>query len=274
MTGARSLTVTVIFLAIMISAAFPVPSQPSQNVTQETEALFREANKAYDSGFGLEDGERRQAFEIAARNYEQIIEQADIENGYLYYNLGNAYFHLGQPGRAIVNYRRAQRFLPNFPELRENLSAAIAKRKDRIDERPAASISRTLFFWHYILSFRLKVMLFAVFFGLIWVLLIIKLFHGRLAIKLGIGVSIFLAAILGSSVVTQRYADSHDEHGVIIVEEVYARKGPYEKAESRFDNPLHEGTEFTVLEEREHWYRVKLDSGDKAWLPKEACELI
>src|SRR4029077_19623718 len=46
------------------------------------------------------------------------------ESGPVYFNLGNAYFRAGNPGRAILNYERARRLMPRDPDLHANLGFA------------------------------------------------------------------------------------------------------------------------------------------------------
>ena len=50
-------------------------------------------------------------FQEAADSYESLI-QRGINNGYLYYNLGNTYIRLGKIGPAILNYIHAQKLIP------------------------------------------------------------------------------------------------------------------------------------------------------------------
>jgi len=237
-------------------------------------SLFDRANEAYDRGIELEDEARERKLRIAAANYKKIIKQGRIENGYLYYNLGNTYFHLNELGKAIANYRRAERFLPNSTELRENIRTAISRRKDRIEKSQVESIWRTLFFWHYLMSSRAKIILFAAFFILIWFFLFIKLFSSNAALKWGVVLSVLLSVSFGLSFVLESYSRINDKYGVITAEEVDAKKGPYTNAESEFKTPLHEGTEFKLIEERSGWYRIRLENGVTTWLSREDCEII
>ena len=67
---------------------------------------------------------------------------------------------------------------------------------------------------------------------------------------------------------------NHNMYGVITSKEVDARKGPYKNAESEFKTPLHEGTEFKMLEERGEWYRIRLENGKITWILKHDCDII
>lgn len=59
-------------------------------------------------------------FALAARLYEQATRQLG-PSADRYYNTGNAYYRLGQPGRAIVNYERALRLDPTNRKVLDNL---------------------------------------------------------------------------------------------------------------------------------------------------------
>ena len=64
--------------------------------------------------------------------YEQIIETGQ-ENSTVFYNLGNAYYRLGDIGQAIWAYRNANRFSPRDKDITHNLKIAEAKKIDRIN---------------------------------------------------------------------------------------------------------------------------------------------
>ena len=56
--------------------------------------------------------------------FEKIVSAGNIRNGKLFYNLANAYLLKGDVGRAILNYRRAERLTPEGRNLQGNLAFA------------------------------------------------------------------------------------------------------------------------------------------------------
>ena len=60
---------------------------------------------------------------VRVKNTQGLIDDG-VDNGKLYYNLGNAQLQIGDLGQAIVSYRRAERLIPNDSNLRENLRFA------------------------------------------------------------------------------------------------------------------------------------------------------
>ena len=73
-------------------------------------------------------------FAEAAELYRQII-STEGTSPELLYNLGNCYYRLGQPGKAIVSYERALRIDPTFADARTNLAFVNSRIVDRPGER-------------------------------------------------------------------------------------------------------------------------------------------
>ena len=64
------------------------------------------------------------------------------------------------------------------------------------------------------------------------------------------------------------------DEGVLIVDEVYGRKGPGYSYLSSYDDPLHNGMEFSMLEVRGEWLLAILDDGSHCWLPCETVQIL
>jgi hypothetical protein len=62
--------------------------------------------------------------------------------------------------------------------------------------------------------------------------------------------------------------------GVIITQEVVARKGNSESYKKSFKDPLHAGTEFNLLKHRGNWLQVELPDARTCWLPATDVELV
>jgi tetratricopeptide (TPR) repeat protein len=72
------------------------------------------ANEAYQKG----------KFEEAKVDYLQLANSGRYSAD-LFYNLGNVWFKLGDPGRAILNYQRALLLNPRLDEAKSNLRAVL-----------------------------------------------------------------------------------------------------------------------------------------------------
>ncbi len=81
---------------------------PLAQAASRSDTAFEAANRAFGAGKYAE----------AISGYEKITK----ENGYsaaVLFNLGNAYYHNNQFGRAILNYERALRLSPRDPDIQE-----------------------------------------------------------------------------------------------------------------------------------------------------------
>jgi tetratricopeptide (TPR) repeat protein len=206
--------------------------------------------------------------------FERIVDDGGVRNGRLYYNIGNAWFRMGDLGRAILHYRRALLYTPNDPNLQQNLAYARSKRRDRVEPKAETRVLRTLFFWHYDLAARTRLMLFAVAFGAVWVLAARMLFRRGTALRWGCFVAVGLSVLLLGSLTIEAAVSSRTVAGVVLADEAVARKGDAETYQASFKEPLHAGTEFDVVEDRGEWLQVDLADGRRCWLPRQSVGLV
>lgn len=236
----------------------------------EGKAFFHEAND-----LAVKDPKvARELYRESVMRFERIVKEGEIENGKLYYNIGNAYFRMKDIGRAILNYRRAEQYIPNDPNLQQNLEYARSRRADRIDTPQKKRILKTLFFWHYDISSRTRAVIFAFCFATLWLSAAIRLFVRKsFLIRLVLIQGILSAMFLGSLLV--EVAHRHRvRSGVVVAGEVVARKGDSKTYEPSFKEPLHAGTEFVLAEDRGEWRHIKLVDGRTCWVQSKAVELV
>jgi tetratricopeptide (TPR) repeat protein len=264
----------MILVAIAWAAAFSCSADVAGN---ELHALLGDANHYFRQANAVAQDDPDGAaalYEKAILRYERILREGALENGGLYYNIGNAYFRMKDIGRAILNYRRAEQYIPNDPNLQQNLSYARARRTDKVEEPQEERILKTVFFWHYDLSARVKSVAFAVTFVTVWLAAATRLFTRRKAVSWALAVSAVLAAAFLVSLLIETADRRAAEPGVVLSEAVVARKGDSETYEPSFQEPLHAGTEFEVVEERGRWYHVALADGRRCWLPAGDVGLV
>ncbi len=160
--------------------------------------LFLQANQAYKSG----------DFTAAAAGYEKLL-AAGMSNGELLYNLGNAYFKKGDTGRAILNYRKAELFMPRDADLEANLQYALGQAQDKIDCGEGESLLKTICFWYTKLSCRELCYVFLAVNAVFWLLFIVRLFFRADLLGIGLYVFLFLALLLGSSLGVKLYSAAY-----------------------------------------------------------------
>jgi tetratricopeptide (TPR) repeat protein len=216
----------------------------------------------------------RDLYHQSAMKFEQIVSTGDIHNGKLYYNIGNAYFKMNDLGRAILNYRKAQLLTPDDPNLRQNLTFARSKCLDKIPEKQEKKVLQTLFFWHYDLASKTRTIIFGFFFLTFWTLAAVRLFTKKPTLNWLLIGSGALSLILLASLSIDAWSQSKNISGVILIPEVTARKGDSETYQPSFNEPLHAGTEFDLLEDRGQWLHIELADGRSCWVPAKTVGLI
>src|SRR3990172_12167297 len=108
-------------------------SSANGEMAQNPKYTFYKANTLYEEG----------KFDEAIVEYQKLLKD-NVESGNLYYNLGNCYFKKGEPGRAILNYERAKRLIPQDSDLKSNYEYAGSLLKERPQEITKSWIEKLL----------------------------------------------------------------------------------------------------------------------------------
>lgn len=256
---------------VMLAAvAEPLSTQEAAFLCQEAEQFFHQANEISRQ----EPARARELTQRAAARYERVIAESSLHNGPLYYNLGNIYFKMGDLGRAVLNYRRAQQLNPNDRQLLQNLQFARAQRQDSFKEPEQTRILQTVFFLHYDFAPTTRQRLFLWFYLLSFLLATVMIWYQPAWLKVCFGIVAGLTVILTLSLYITLHELQSRRPGVVLAREVVARKGDGESYAPSFNAPLHAGTEFILLEQRDGWSEVVLPDGQRAWLPNQAFALL
>ncbi|MBX3177483.1 MAG: hypothetical protein KF886_08990 [Candidatus Hydrogenedentes bacterium] len=241
------------------------------------EALLSEATAAFQEGNRLiaPDPAAAQAqYEKATLLIERIIREGGVENGRLYYNLGNIWFQRGDIGRAILNYLRAEQYIPNNVNLAQNLAYVRQQRRDAFTTAARRKVLNTLFFWHYDISSGVRLRIFAVCFIAFWALAAARLYARRPGMNGALFVLGAASSALFLSLTLEARSYRNEPLGVILAEETVARKGDGETYQPSFAEPLHAGTEFRVREDRGAWLHVVLPDDRTCWIRRDAVGLV
>jgi len=243
---------------------------------EDAYTLFSRANEAFrEANETTEAEEAKDLRDRAILCFERIIDEGGIRNPKLFYNLANTYFLNGDIGRAILNYRRAERLDNADPDIKKNLAFAASKRLDRVTAGTEQRVLHTLFFWHYDLGTEVRFAVGCVFFTIMCASAAIMIWKGAKAPPMFAAIAAAVVVIsMAASVLVESLSMANRVSGVITVGEVIARQGDGTGYQASFKDPLHAGTEFEVLEKRPGWLHVKLADGSDAWIPADAAELI
>jgi tetratricopeptide (TPR) repeat protein len=211
----------------------------------------------------------------AAVLYEKVLAKGYVA-AELNYNLGNAYYRLGDYKRAILNYERALLLNPDEENAKTNLEFAQRYIQDKIEVVPSFIIIRWLqgfvnFFsanqWAYISIFCFIVFLvLATLFLFSQIIVIRKLsvYFGFLFILFTI-ISFYCAYSLNNKI------NSH-KSAIVFSPSVTVKSSPNENGTDLFI--IHEGLKVTVTDKSDGWKEIRLSDGKIGWLPEIAIEEI
>lgn len=220
---------------------------------------FFEANQAY----------KNHQYQQAADGYIHLIENG-YENGPVYFNLGNAYFRLGDLGRAVLSYERARLLIPRDGDLAFNLSHARNQTQDTSSDPQMSSFSDFLGLG--------SLNRYEVFFGFV---LLNALFFTLLCIRLykktewTYYLSIFLAIVIGiggCAWALKWVAWAGDNRAVVLSEEVVVQSGPDSRDTVLFK--LHAGTVVRVERTENDWTLLQLSKDKRGWAESNQLERI
>jgi len=265
-----ALCAAAIAFALSTAASAAPPSRDQQL------QLLLDAQRAFDRGAALrraDPSEAQRAFRESAEAFAAVADSG-MHSSNLYYNLGNAWLEAGHVGRAIVNYRRAERLAPGDGELEHNLRTARSMRANQIAVSGERALWDALLSWHDGTAVRTRFVFALAAYMLFWLLLVIQLFARRFRWILVLAPLAILWIVPGASVAWDTVLHGRPQEGVIIANDVIARKGNSEGFEPQFEQTLHEGVEFILIERRGDWFHVELPDGNTGWVKAAEAELI
>ncbi|MBW2553095.1 MAG: SH3 domain-containing protein [Deltaproteobacteria bacterium] len=210
---------------------------------------------------------------MEAMLYENLI-RSGMTNGEIYYNLGNSYFKMGMLGKAILNYRLAELYLPRDEDLKANIGYARQLTKDRIEEKQFLPFLKEFCFWYSKLNLKELLIVFLLFNGLFWILATIRIFWKREYQNLILLINLALVLVLGCSLVLKLYNCTHKIGGVVLAKEITVRAGNGINNTALFQ--LHDGAEFKIIEQDGDWFKVELGDGKRGWVQSKyvgKCQL-
>lgn len=233
----------------------------------------------------LESGE--QAI-VVARNdphrAEQLLREAiggfealaadGVRNPAIEFNLGTAYFRLGDLGAAILHYRRAEHLGGPAPDLSANLAHVRARVRPQIAATETETLLARLLFWQSGFSRGARLWATAGLSVAGWALLTWWR-RRRVPALLTAGATLAaLGLIVGAGLMWQVHDEAQRPAAVVVADEVVLRLGRGEGYDAALRDPLGPGVELRVMDERGGWYEVRLANGVTGWLPMSAVAKV
>ena len=248
---ASRLTQLLFLFAVLFIAGHCGPAQ-----AKEVSAEFDQANKLYEEG----------KYSEAAAVYEKAVKAGQVSAA-LCFNLGNALFKAGQPGRALVWYRRAEALSPRDPDIQANLQFVRKNVTSVVNSRNwRARLQR--------LSLNEWTLLAVAALWLWFVLLTLREWKPKLRPALrGYTSTVGLGgALLGVCLAIVWYDYTHTTPAVVVVAEAVVRRGPLDESQSFYT--LRNGSEITVLDQKNDWLQVSDQSKRIGWLRRDQVMVV
>lgn len=271
----RVLLLMVACLVVMVGSGRADAALSAEDARSTLDA----ASENFRKGTTLLESDReaaRTALVGAIEGYERLIRDGGYQSGGLFYNIGTAHLMLGDVGRAILNFRRAERYSPNDANLAANLALARQRVASRIDAPGDERLRRVLLFWHDETSPASRMSVFIGAYALAWGWAFLRLLRpsiiGGWWPVLGLGV---ISASCLASLIVQERAERSRSDAVIVAAQSIGRKGPDVAAyEPTFKEPLRAGVEFEIIERRPGWVLARLADRRTTWLPEADSEAL
>jgi tetratricopeptide (TPR) repeat protein len=269
-TGSRKRTLFSLIITFILLISFTAPAWAQDSYREaiiDGTLLFKQANHFYEQG----------EFIKASKAYLQLA-TAGYESGNLYFNLGNTYFKMGQKGRAILYYEKAQRLIPNDTALKTNLVIALTG-VDEGEINWSHEFFRSLAYlvpldWLAIAS---SLIFFLVILGIIFVILIptkikdkntgkIKFWYQSILI-----VTSFLLFVC-ISLTAFTYLDRIQAQAVVTKGGVAVLSKPDSEGTAYYQ--LAEGTRVLLNETKGEWCLIKRQDGKRGWVQWQSLERL
>jgi tetratricopeptide (TPR) repeat protein len=216
---------------------------------------FDAANQAYEQG----------KFAEAKGAYERVI-ASGAGNANAFYNLGNAEFRLGEPGRAILDYERALALNPRHPEAQANLKL--------VRDQNGARLLPLAWYDELAAYFSPKVwILLAAVAGWVVLFSIVLLVTSRRAENAGKWTICLLSAAVGAVAAVALWSVARDQTvAIVTANQTDARLAPAESAGIAAALPA--GSQVRVLSERGDWVYCELPASGRGWIPNNQVERV
>ena len=229
------------------------------------EQQVSDANKLYNGGH----------YENAVAIYEKVTQEG-FASPVLYYNLGNAYFKLGNMPMAILYYEKAHKLAPADADITHNIRLANTRIVDKIETVPVLFYVRWWNSARNILSPDTYAKASLAVLSFFWILLACYFLARRRGLRITtfyFAMLFLITAIFGMVLASEshHYAMNPDE-AVVMEPSASVKSSPDEKSVDLF--VIHEGTKTTVLDRIGDWKEIRIANGNSGWIQTKAIREI
>ena len=244
-----------LFAMLALTLIFPRALRAAPSASSGPDSRFREAAEAFDAG----------EFQAAVDAYTGLLDDGWVSASLLY-NLGNAWYRLGDAGQAVLHFRRAWRLAPRDADIRHNIAHALDQAEavppdPNPIEQLACLLPRSAWAWAAAAAYWTLAALLGLSFlvprARPW-------FHAAMPP----GALVLLLSLAGV------WIWSHGRPGreyVIVADDQQALYAPLQNAQPYFELPA--GSIVTRRDAEPGWLRVSL-GGSAGWIPAAVCTRV
>jgi tetratricopeptide (TPR) repeat protein len=227
------------------------------SVRGDQNPAFSKANQDFSEGH----------FREAADGYQTVLRSGPL-SATLFYDLGNAWFRLGDFGQAILNYERALALDPHHPEAEANLrlardEARALELKKNVIERYIGAGTPTQYSIAASLAFWLALFLVAR-------LVFLRRRSVRILALILLSLSVFAGAVF--ALYTLETGSDGRALAIVTGKNIQARLATADNANSVLVLPA--GSEIQILSERGDWVYAALPNDLRGWIPATSAERV
>ena len=218
----------------------------------------------------------RGEFAEAAQQYEALV-GAGYRDAAIYYNLGNTYLEIGDLGRAVLNYLRAEELSPRDPDVIANLRVARSRTVDQLQAEGDSLVASVADFGRQLATtteYGLVALLLWAILGLsVGALIIRPAMRRRSILRAGAVMAFVIMVIPLVLMLSMLYSNPYTNTGVVTAGRVEVLTGPGPQYSKEF--ALHSGAQVRLVDSRHGWLRVSLPGGElQGWLPAHTIEAV
>ena len=235
----------------------------SISFSQNADSLFQLGNYYYEN----------EQYENAVKNFKQLEKVFNHE--YLYLNLGNSYYRMGQLGNAVWAYEKGHSIAPRDKDILYNLNFVRSQVKDRIVP-PDNFFLFSLYKAALDKTTTLDIIILGGFFFLtISIIYLIKsylLINEKINTFFNYTLTICLLFLVWMSF--DKYWNISDINEAIVVStSIDVRSAPIARGENVLFR-IHEGTKAQITNSESGWFEITLLDGKKGWVSKQYLRKI
>jgi tetratricopeptide (TPR) repeat protein len=236
--------------------------------------MGEERSSAIEQFHQANDYYQKEKYSEAIGRYLDLV-QRGYRDPSIFYNLGNAYFKMGELGRAILFYEKARMLLPRDDDIQKNLAYANSLAIDRIEAKSSGLFS----LWQRVTDF-LTLNELTIIFSVIYLILnflgILIIRKKEAAVRQRLFQLLILFSVMfilaGGILFYRIYEFKVAQCGVITSRAVEVKSGPEPNLATLFS--LHEGTTFSIHQQRGDWFQITLKNGLIGWLQSKDIQKI